>query len=264
MNRLTWTIAVLTGILIGAGAVWSRTSPGQATLRQTLAELRSRTSRPPRSKGDAANKVSPEEFQRLRDDGEAMARLRKEIELLKRHAEERARARIAREQALRAAPPPPISTPSISDEMLPASLWQNRGRVSPTDTVETVLWAAAGGDVSALADMLQLDAGARKKAAALLSQMPASIQAQCATPEQFVALLTANDIPLGKGMIITPTPEVKTEFGTYRIAQISDGSGKIKRAAIALNRDGELWRIVVPESAMDKYATQLKGTDVTK
>lgn len=251
MNRLTWAIAVVVGATAGGLAVGFQERGERARLRAAIAVEAKRV-----EEARAANAAAPAwEAPKLPDDRAAIATLRGEIEELKRRVEERARARVVEPKARGAV------ERSLLEEMVPAEAWRNRGRATPTDTLETALWAAAGGDVAGLAQMLTLSAAGQAKAEALLSELPNAIRAQCATPEELVALLATNDVPLGSAMIIVP--ELKEELGTWRVAQISDGNGKVKRTAIALaEKDGE-WSLVVPESAIDRYAARLKG-GVTK
>jgi hypothetical protein len=200
--------------------------------------------------------IAAPEAAALPDDGNAVAELRREMDGLKQRVEQRARARVAEDLARRSAAVRLVER-SLLEEMVPAEAWRNRGRATPTDTMETALWAAAGGDVAALAEMLTLTPPARTKAEALLTQLPQSIRSQCATPEELVALMGTNDVPLGSAMILVP--EVKAELGTWRVAQISDEDGKTRRVAIALEEKGGEWSLVVPERAIDRYAARLKG-----
>lgn len=249
-----WVLAVLAGVGLGVIAVGWHARGERARLRAAIAAEAKRAAEA--GANAAATRSQPSV---LPDDGAAIAELRGEIETLKRRVEERARARVADEQA-RHSVPVPRRERSLLEEMVPAEEWRNRGRATPTDTLETALWAAAGGDVTALAEMLTLPAAGRTKTETLLSQLPDSIRSQCATPEELVALLGTNDVPLGSARILVP--DLKEGLGTWRVAQIADVNGETRRVAIAMEEMGGEWSLVVPERAIDGYAARLRGGEV--
>lgn len=259
MHRITGWTAILLGVAVGAGVVWFRLAPERGRLREAVADAQSRNaagSRMEKRREASADAVASAEAERLHEEREAIARLRSEIDTLKQRAEERARSRIAQAQAPR--PAAPARERSIAEEMLPPEYWRNRGRATASAALETAMWAAAGGDVATLAEMLEFEPAARTKAAALLAGLPDTIRAQCSTPEQLVALLGANDVPLGEALI--SGSETGEESETVRRVQVSEGEGRIKRATIRLRREGDLWRLVVPERAIDRYAAILKAS----
>lgn len=202
----------------------------------------------------AAEQVSRDELEKLRADHAAIDRLRTEIETLKvKKPEAVATAMPMAETATEqdAAPPKAESL------MTPASAWKNAGRATPQAALETALWAATGGDVEALALMLAMDVGARAKAQAIMAQLPPAAQAEYSTPERLVALLSAKDVPTG-GMRILQQKKNGTDDVSLTVLLESDG--KRKGVNLALHRSEDGWRLVVPESAMDKYAAALSGT----
>jgi hypothetical protein len=70
-----------------------------------------------------------------------------------------------------------------------------------------------------------------------------------------VALLTAADVPLGAAQIReSPVADVRGEGLT---AILRDTENRIRTANLTLRQDGELWKIVVPGSAIEKYAALL-------
>lgn len=252
MKRTAWVVAVLAGVAVGAGVVASQTRVKRERLRAAIALEAQRT-----AEGRVVNEPeSVADGDQPADEREAIERLRGEMEALKQRLAERNRAREMAERTRRATAAIALER-SIADEMVPAAEWRNRGRTTPTDAMETALWAAAGGEVAVLAEMLELAPAARTKAEALLARLPESIRAQSATPEQLVALLGSNDVPLGSAMILTP--DTKRAPGTWRVAQISDGKGQVKRSAIALTEKNGSWSLVVPERAIDRYAALLSG-----
>lgn len=200
-----------------------------------------------------AKQISAADLEALRGDRAALARLRGEIDALRRRAEEY--ARVVAAKAVEAAKP---REPSILDGPLPASAWKNAGSATPAAALETVLWAAAGGEVDALAGLLRFDVGVRARVDALFAGLPDSVRTEYGTPERLIAALTARDVPLGKAKLF----DTKADFsGDRRMAmQINETEGKAPRGVLfSLRPKGGTWGLVVPASAVEKYAAMLKG-----
>lgn len=254
MNRWTGWMAVGVGVVLGAiGArLWFSSEEGR--LRSAVEQARSEalTTAPVRLERDDTAIAAA----RARAERDAIAAWKREIELLKQRAEERARSLRA---AMETHPGEEIAAekePSILNALVPHDRWRNCGRATPDDTVETALWTAAGGDVTGLAGMLELEPGARAKATALLAGLPAAIRAECPTPEAFIALLGAGDLPLGDAMISSVEPSGETE--AMRQVQVLGPEGKWKNMRLRLSSEEGSWRLVVPESAVDRYAAKLR------
>lgn len=192
---------------------------------------------------------STAELAALRADRVALERLRAEIERLK-----------ARVQEVRPAPvPEAVAAPSPPNrlDLMPASGWKNAGRATPKEAVETALWAAVGGDIDVLADTISLDAGARAKAEAILAGLPAADRTHYASPEKLVALFTAKDVPVGASMRVMTRSHAATDDA--KLTLVLQGETATRSIELALRqRDGN-WRLVVPESAVEKYGATLKG-----
>jgi hypothetical protein len=93
--------------------------------------------------------------------------------------------------------------PALSlGEWTPAGEWKNRGRTTSLAAVETTLWAAAGGDVAVLKNLLTLPADTREKADALLAQLPADARARYPRAEDLIAGFTVKNVPLGEAQLV--------------------------------------------------------------
>jgi hypothetical protein len=200
------------------------------------------------------------DLESLRADRAALLRLRAEIETLKTNAE---RPRPAQESK---APPLAAKSPAM---FIPASDWKNVGRATPAAAFETALWAAVGGDIDALAAGMSFEAGAREKADAILAKLPPDLRAQYSTPEKLVALFTAKDVPLDSAMRVLA--EGRMSENDVRLAVMFEvGNQKTEPAAtkrvpvrqereLALRREGNNWKLVVPGTAVEKYGAILAG-----
>jgi hypothetical protein len=248
-------MAVGVGVAIGAVGARLWFSAEETRQKRAVEQARSEasTTAPLRLASDDAAEVAA----RARAEREAIAAWKREIKLLKQRAEERARALHAAAKEQAGGRVAAESEPSILNALVPHDRWRNVGQATPDDTVETALWTAAGGDVTGLAAMLELEPEARAKAAALLDGLPGAIRAQCPTPEAFIALLGASDLPLGDAMISPAEPSGETE-ATRRV-QVLGPEGEWKHAMLRLRSDGGRWRLVVSESAVDRYAAKLRA-----
>jgi hypothetical protein len=88
--------------------------------------------------------------------------------------------------------------------------------------------------------------------------LPDSVRTEYGTPERLIAALTARDVPLGKAKLF----DTKADFsGDRRMAmQIYETEGKAPRGVLfSLRPKGGTWGLVVPASAVEKYAAMLKG-----
>ena len=219
----------------------------------------------------------------------ALRRERDRLERLQREAEKRVRNQHATVVLARSEPglaahedfarQPPTSL--IVGEWLPLSAWKNRGHSTPSASVETTLWAAAGGDVETLKDMLQVDELVRAKADAVVASLSASSRAMYPSAEHLIAAFTTKSVPLGDAQLVwqhqlTPDEAVACVFVKNEDANISSSSAvplpggtadKIppmglpsnKRIAtyLSLRRMDDRWRLVVPMSAIEKIAKEL-------
>jgi hypothetical protein len=104
--------------------------------------------------------------------------------------------------------------------------------------------------------VLVFDAGTQAKAEALFAQLPAAMRSQVGTPERLIALLTAKDVLPGSAQILAQYPSAT---GATIAARIFDPEGKPKQMLLSMRAEGDSWRLVVPGSAVEKYAAQLQG-----
>ena len=168
---------------------------------------------------------------------------------------------------------------------MPAAGWSNRGAANPRGAIETALWAAAGGDVATLSALLELDPVARAKADALLAQLPVTARQNFANAEAMIASATIGHIPLAEAQIAwfhasddDHASAALLLHGTEHLPPASvappelDPTGEPPPAArenpnpgtrmttITLHRSNAGWRLVVPDSAIDRMGRDLLAT----
>lgn len=199
-----------------------------------------------------AQQVPPEELARRREEREAWVALAAEIKTL--------RDRIETKKTAPEAKPAPEQPRSLKDAPLAAAEWRDAGQATPAAAFETVLWAAAGGEVEKLAAGLELDDATRSGAAAIFDRLPPALRREVGSPEQLVALLTARDVPLGSAWIRDESAGRPQESRV--VAQLTDRDGKKRDLSFTAREHEGRWRLVVPPQAMTKYTAFLQGKPV--
>lgn len=218
-----------------ASADHLRSSAGDlAALREAHAKLRAAL--PPEN-----------ELTALRADRAAIVRLRNEIQAVRRGVE-------AREHP--PSPATPVRAATLLEAPLAAAQWRNVGHATPAAAVETLLWAAAGGDVERLAETLVQAPETRARAEALFASLPPDLRREHATPERLMALMTASVIPLGSAQVVAEVPNPQ---GTVLVTSLESPSGQSRMVALSLRTDGQAWRVELPPAAVERYAAQLRN-----
>lgn len=227
----------------------------------------------------------------LRDRRSELLRLQAEHQSLRDAMLEAMHRASLREAAVaRALPPAPIEPAAIAaptrlvpGEWAASNTWANRGQATATAAVETLLWAAAGGDVPALAALLELDDVTRGKAADLLARLPAEVRQTFGSPEGLIAIATMKNIPQTEAQVawFNETDADHAVVGLLlgaaegdpvaeSIESPADGAGQ-RPPALPDRRTSKLsyltlqratsgsWRLVVPATAVDRIARELNG-----
>ncbi len=186
------------------------------------------------------------ELERLRADHAAISRLRAEIDGLN--------ARITAAQQESATERFEVGS------KVPAADWKNAGNATSRATLETILWAAAGGDITTFAQHLLVPEGpARQQAITLLESLPAALRAQYGTPERLVAFLAVKDVPFGAAEVIA-WDAIQAPPSTVQVqVQLSAGDGVTKDLLLRFSPQGAGWKLVVPGTAIGRYSRMLKA-----
>lgn len=157
--------------------------------------------------------------------------------------------------------------------------WGFRGQVTPQASVESILWAAAGGDVATFKQLLFFSEETRAAAAELLAAMPASSRLAYPSPEDLVSALTIKRIPLGEAQLVWLNQSGSDNatacvflrdplnlIGANESEPVPRGAvlppqlpadPKTKLTYLSLQREGNRWRVVVPLIAIESMAREL-------
>jgi len=254
-----WKFLGVSVLVVAVGAAgWTQHGAGQR-LRDEIAVARNRSRDLARLREEnrrmKAAQVSDAELERLRSDRAATEQLRSELESLKRSVAQRSKAQpdVASETSSSAAPTPALL---ITERMVPPSAWRNAGRGTPAATLESLLWAAAGGDVEAVASSLILEGEARAQAEALYARLPEEARRGYGSAEKLVALFAAKDVPLGEAHIAGPWEPPHHTKVSLQMRETSEGPPRM--AVFQLREEAGEWKVIVPASAVEKYAAALQ------
>lgn len=227
---------------------WQRLTMGP--LRAELDMLRERQGEVQRLRRERerlrVQQVPAEELARLRADRAAIERLRGEMSAVQTSSDEKTRSVQAR-----------ASERFAVGQSMPAANWRNAGAATAAAALETVLWAAAGGDVDAFARRIQFDPRAKKTAGALWEGLPPDERVKHASPEHLMAFLSIKDVPVGAATV--------ESWGTSGRPVLMVGlrltaeNGRGRSVNLALVPSGEEWKLHTTEAAVAKYAAALRG-----
>lgn len=261
-----WAGVALGAAIVAALLLWQR--DGVLDLRSKLALARLDASEAARGRAEiarlAAQQTSAAELERLRSDRDALPKLRAEIEKL------RAISNNAGVRPFQAAKlddrPAGNGSAFASGRNAKAEEWTNAGHATPVAAFETMLWAAAGGDIDALAQTLVFDSRWRAQVDVFWAQVSEATRTQYATPERLFAALTAKDVPIGSALVFHQAALKPGEWGTPSDAdyagmavRVTDSEKNSKNITFVLRRQDEGWRIVFPGAAIAKYRDTLRG-----
>jgi hypothetical protein len=241
---------VVTALMAGAAALLGWQQREAAGLREAIArreaQQRERAQLVAENRRLASAKPSDEEMEELVSRLTQAERLRAQLAALREREEAAAKAAASSRPAAATLP-----LPSLAGGLVSADHWQNVGQATPDAAFETALWAAAQGDLDALAGILAFDPAARQEAATLFGRLPPAAQAEFQTPERLIAVLTAMDIPLGRATILR---QQAMPGGTNVTAKMIDATGRETRGVFLLKAEGDRWQLQVPAAAVRKYA----------
>ena len=250
------------GVVLAAGAMFLQ-HQAMVELREEIAALRSdvqqvakqreatrREAAKAEASGAAVAVITPESGA-VDEQRAELAKLRNEIKALTASTQEVARQAQSAVQAARGESPIPV-------KLIPASDWKNAGRATVPAAVETLLWAAAGGDVDALAKAIQLEPSAQVKAQELFARLPESTQAQYGSPDKLVALFMAKDAAAIAGMQILGQRDLSPDVVGVRV-RVANDQGQTKEQTFAFQKTSDGLKLKVPDDFVNKSAKQLSG-----
>jgi len=220
---LTLAIGAL-AVLAAGGWWWQRQMTAQ--LREQIAwqrdEARELARLQTENRRAAAARGSTAELENLRVEHAALVRLREEIATL--------RERAAMAKAAAAA-------------MVPAGTWKNAGRATPVAAAETLLWAAAAGNLDLVAGAIAIGPTARARAEKMLAEQPATRRMPGAAAEKLMAALVMADAAEVTAMRVLAQEEIDGD-ALVRVRLEIAGS-RVKEQGFRFRQQGDGWRLWV-------------------
>lgn len=185
------------------------------------------------------------------EDGNALADLQSELDFLENRIAQRERFKEKRKPQSKEA-----NFLSLSQEGLTPDQWQFSDRKTPKQSVESFLWAGASGDTQAMSTAINLGEKSAELATRLFNQLPLDVQSKYKSPENVIASMVIDDIPLTHAKIVS---EVLS--GDSRITQRVLFTSNIeppKFVNLRLDKqENDEWKISIPPAAIAKYANEL-------
>jgi len=136
--------------------------------------------------------------------------------------------------------------------VVPASDWRNAGGGTPAAALETVLWAAAGGDVGVFAQRLGFASGVEAAAKALWESLPPTLRTQLHSPAEAIAFFSIKDVPVGSAEVRRWSDSEGPQQQV--LVQLSQAGNWSKQANLTFHRLGGEWKLMVTAPVVARYA----------
>jgi hypothetical protein len=254
-NMKAFSLILVALVAAAGGWVFVRQAQTNEQLRGEIVTLRDDVQRLHQQRAAApAAVVTAEASGALNSDDRAeLSRLREELVSLRGRTQEISKV----VQAAQAAGAARVAD-SVPVNLIPSSAWKNAGAATPNAAVETVLWAATGGDVDTVAAGLSMTPSARAKADAMFAGLSEATRQQYGTPEKLIALMIAKDADKVTGMQILGQREVGPDDVGMRI-RFGNEQGQTKEDSLLLHRTNDGWKLQLNDGAVDKFAQKIGG-----
>ena len=161
--------------------------------------------------------------------------------------------------------PSPAAAASTNVPLKPAAEWQNRGRATPADALETLFRSVWALDYPTLAKMVTFTEKDRARVDAVFTRIPGHVREkmQIASAEDLFALVWAmeNSERYASLRAISATPQGADEVEQAFEAQRANLE-RVDRGQVLFRRGADGWQWVVPELALDRLEADLRQMKV--
>jgi hypothetical protein len=263
MSKLAVGVGVVA--LASLGAAFYAQSRANSALQQQIAGLREEVRRGIATSAASAAKTHTQQSGTTTAEGIAapsagagdLLKLRQEIAALRKSTQELTQLAQAA-QAAAALKSLGGTENSVVTKLIPADALKNAGKATPEAATESLLWAAVGGDVDSLSQALVFTPTAREKADAWFAGLSENTRQQYGSPEKVIALMIARDAAGLSGMQVIGQKEISPDNVGVRV-RFASTDGNTKDDNILMRRVSDGWRMVLPDTAVEKFARQLSG-----
>jgi hypothetical protein len=234
-------LAIAVAAILGSG--WIATEAQRVELARLREEQREAVRLRAEHNRLAAAQPTEAEREQGRADRAALVTLQAEVENTRRRVDQvqqtSAEKRAAKERF-------PVGT------VVPASDWRNAGGGTPAAALETVLWAAAGGDVGVFAQRLGFASGVEAAAKALWESLPPRLRSQVHSPAEAIAFFSIKDVPVGSAEVRRWSDSDGPQQQV--LVQLSQAGNWSKQANLTFHRLGGEWKLMVTAPVVARYA----------
>ncbi|MSU66376.1 MAG: hypothetical protein EXS38_09815 [Opitutus sp.] len=155
------------------------------------------------------------------------------------------------------------TVPFPEAQWVPAASWKNVGRATAQAALQTVLWAAAAGEPSALREVLGFSSnapGAAKKLGASQPELP-----RASDPESEGRPVARLAGQIGAAAVQLLAEQNQGFDHTVVYLAVKSAGGEIKAIYLQLHRDASGWRVMVPTHVLEKARSEsTRGSSATQ
>jgi hypothetical protein len=150
-------------------------------------------------------------------------------------------------------------SPGLKQGMRAVNSLGNSGGATPFTALESSIWARYNGDVDGLAKMITFTPDGRDAATKLWASLPANIQAQFPSPEQFAALFLVDGFSsdVAGYMVIGDHQNGPTPNDWLVQIQFQRADGTSVDSAAALEQVNGSWMLLLGANGIQKLANNL-------
>lgn len=140
--------------------------------------------------------------------------------------------------------------------------WKNQGLATPANTLESVVWAALGGEIDQLATMLVYDPESRAAADALYASLSPESRKYFPNAEKLLTSLIVSRVPTD---LVNAKPIDQTSdnpdlvVASFQLQGSSKSSAEPRNVVFRFQRVGSDWKLVVPKTVVAEFQSSLKG-----
>ncbi|MDQ8185397.1 hypothetical protein [Pelagicoccus sp. SDUM812002] len=145
---------------------------------------------------------------------------------------------------------------SLNHKGLDPEQWSNKGYATPYESVETLIFSAASGDLQTMKDSLVFSPESESLAKRLFEKLPNSVRQEQGNLETVMAMMTIDQVPLAHAQITAYkeiTDEAKEVFMLFSSNLDSPYSVKLD----LIQFPDTTWKVLVPPQAISEYAEKL-------
>ncbi|MFT3782181.1 MAG: hypothetical protein QM790_09215 [Nibricoccus sp.] len=245
-NLRGYILALVLVAGVGCGFAWQKQRATQLRAEQAQLKLRAaeRLELERMRQRYRADEIPAEDLNKLQSEAAEASALRDRITRLK--------------AALTPSPTKSAESPKKQER------WHNAGMATPGDTLQSVIWAATGGEVDALVAMLAYAPDTKAAVEAWYASIPPESRALFPTAEKLAATMISARLPTSlSGAEVIEQVGGSGDFVDARVKlkrpSRTNEPPREREVTFRFQRFGSDWHLVVPDSVVGEFVKQSKG-----